>query len=312
MKIRLSIAIAFISVCTMAQTISTNDYKLKTSKEDFNLQGNVKEVIVKTTDAKGNWSTLPFGDSEYFNQYTLNFNPKGNLIKQTNYLEYQGKLGVYNFVENTYNTHQNLINQVLTIVNNGEDPIRIASQKTFQYNSKNQVIRIDELLKGKNSSSTYQTEFIYHDRLDEVITKVDQVKSSSNHYTYNKKGNVVKVETVSFDGKSGLKKFFIYDGKLPVYQEENINNRKVMAYYHQGKMNTYKVYNAKQELDMQFNYNAKNEIVGFKKSAFVQGKPELEDYQVNYTYDSKENWTKAEIFSNNTLKYIVIRDIQYY
>lgn len=312
MKIRLSISIALLSVYSIAQTISTNDYKLKTSKEDYNLKGTIKEVIIKTTDAKGNWATLPFGDSEYYNQYILNFNREGNLIKQTNYLDYQGKLGVYNYVENVYNPNQQLTNQVLTIVNNGEDPLRIASQKSYYYNSKNQVVKIEEILKGKNSSSTYQTEFLYSNRLDEVVTKVDQVKSNSIHYSYNKNGNLVKVETVSFDGKSGLKKFYIYDGSLPIYQEESFNNRKIMTFFHQGKISSYKAYNAKQELDIQIDYNTKNEIVRIKKSAFANGKPVIEDYQVNYTYDLKENWKKAEIYSNNTIKFIVTRDINYY
>lgn len=114
-----------------AQKISTNDYEVKTTLADFNLKGRVEKVTSTATDAKGNTTTLPFLENEFYNQISLEFNQKGLLIKRTNYLDYQGKLAVYNYVNYDYNNSNFIDKQTNTVINNGEDPNELLLTKTL-------------------------------------------------------------------------------------------------------------------------------------------------------------------------------------
>jgi len=312
MKIYIQFVLLFSVTSLLGQPISTNEYFVKSTLNDFHLKGKVKAITTNAKDNNGDWVTLPFGVNEFYNQYVLEFNSKGLLIKQTNYLDYRGKLGVYNFVDNVYSNESLIKNQKVTIVNNGEDPQRVSSDKSFDYNDKNNLLTLNEVVKGKNSSSTYQTEFLYTNRLDEVVTKVNQVKSSSSHYVYNRAGNLISVKNTSFDGKAGLFKYFIYDNNSAIYKEETINNRKIITYFNADEPSYLQVFNEKQQLDYQVDFNYKNEIVSFKKSAYKNNQILLNSFQVHYAYDDQGNWIEAKISTDNQLKYVVNRKIQYY
>ncbi len=65
-------------------------------------------------------------------------------------------------------------------------------------------------------------------------------------------------------------------------------------------------------LAYQADFDSKNEIITFKKQSFRNGQTVLTEYQVTYDYDSKNNWIKASISTNGTLKYVVKRTISYY
>ena len=120
-----------ISTYSFAQKISTNDYEVKTTLADFNLKGKVEKIISTATEANGNSTTLPFYENEYYDQVSLEFNPKGLLTKRTNYLDYRGKLAVYNYVNYDYNNANLIDKQTNVVINNGEDPKRTASDKKF-------------------------------------------------------------------------------------------------------------------------------------------------------------------------------------
>ena len=301
-----------VSTCSFAQKISTNDYEVKTTLADFNLKGKVEKVTSTATDAKGNTTTLPFLENEFYNQISLEFNQKGLLTKRTNYLDYQGKLAVYNYVNYDYNNSNFIDKQTNTVINNGEDPKRIASDKTFVYDNKNRLINLTEKIEGKSSKSSYETIFNYSNKLDKITTKVEGTLISENNLTYNKKNLLVLDETSSFDGKKGRKSYYIYDGKTPVFSEEIAGNSSKIMFFENRNISKLQSFDANKTLAYQADFDSKNEIVNFKKQSFRNGQTVLTSYQVSYEYDSKNNWIKASISTNGDLKYVVKRTISYY
>lgn len=295
-----------------AQKISTNDYEVKTTLADYNLNGKVEKIVSTAYDSKGNTTTLPFYENEFYDQIVLEFNPKGLLTQRSNYLDYRGKLAVYNFVDYRYNANNLIENQKNTVINNGEDPKRIASDKTFAYDSKNRLFTLIEKIEGKTTKSSYETVFNYSNTLDKITTKVEGATISENNLKYNKKGLLVMDEMSSFDGKKGRKSYFIYDNETPVFLEEIAGNSSKIMFLENGNISKLQSFDANKKLDYQADFDSRKQIIHFKKQSFKNGETILTSYQVTYEYDAKNNWTKASISSNNTPKFVVKRVIHYY
>ncbi len=311
-KFLITFIVLFISNNGFAQKISTNDYEIKAMLKDFYLKGKVEKIISTATDAQGNSTTLPFYENEFYDQVLLEFNSKGLLIKRTNYLDYQGKLAVYNFVNYDYNNCNLIDKQTNTVINNGEDPKRIASEKIFVYDNKNRLITLKEKVESKTSKSSYETSFKYSNQLDKITTKIEGAIRSENNLMYNKDGLLVLDETTSFDGKKGKKSYYIYDEKLPVYSEELVGNTSIITFFEKGNRSKIQAFDTNKMLTYEAEFNSNNEIITFKKQTFRNGKALLSDYEIVYEYDSKNNWIKANISTNNHLKYVVNRTISYY
>ena len=301
-----------ISTYSFAQKISTNDYEVKTTLADFNLKKKKKKIISTATEANGNSTTLPFYENEYYDQVSLEFNPKGLLTKRTNYLDYRGKLAVYNYVNYDYNNANLIDKQTNVVINNGEDPKRTASDKKFVYDNNNRLINLTEKIEGKSSKSSYETVFSYSNKLDKITTKVEGSTISENNLTYNKNSLLVLDEMTSFNGKKGRKSYYIYDGKTPVYNEEIAGNSSKIMFFENGNISKLQSFDNNKMLAYQADFDSKNEIINFKKQSFRNGQTVLTEYQVTYDYDSKNNWIKASISTNGTLKYVVKRTISYY
>jgi hypothetical protein len=299
------------SQSVFAQNIATNDYDVKTTLEDFHLNGKVEKVTSTAFDIKGETTTLPFYENEFYDQVILEFNAKGLLTKRSNYLDYRGKLAVYNYVDYRYNTSNLVENQKNTIVNNGEDPKRIASDKTFTYNGKN-LINLSEKIEGKSSKSNYETVFTYSNKLDKITTKIEGSTIAENNLTYNKKGLLVLDEMTSFDGKKGKKSYYIYDNNSPIFAEEIAGNSSKISFLENGNLSKLQVFDSNKKLDYQADFNSNNEITAFKKQSFRNGNTVLTSYQISYEYDTKNNWIKAKISTDGVLKYTVKRTINYY
>ena len=278
-----------------AQKISTNDYEVKTTLADYNLNGKVEKIVSTAYDSKGNTTTLPFYENEFYDQIVLEFNPKGLLTQRSNYLDYRGKLAVYNFVDYRYNANNLIENQKNTVINNGEDPKRIASDKTFAYDSKNRLFTLIEKIEGKTTKSIYETVFNYSNTLDKITTKVEGATISENNLKYNKKGLLVMDEMSSFDGKKGRKSYFIYDNETPVFLEEIAGNSSKIMFLENGNISKLQSFDANKKLDYQADFDSRKQIIHFKKQSFKNGETILTSYQVTYEYDAKNNWTKASI-----------------
>lgn len=314
MKKIISITLSLIGLqIGFSQEISINEYQPLVKSTDFNLKGNVEKIISTSYDANGNTTTIPFLDNEYYNQISLNFNEKGKLIQRVNSLDYKGKIGTYSYVDYSYDSASRLTEQKTTVINNGEDPLRIASLKNFTYNTDGKISSLHETVKSKTSTSLYQTNFDYTNQLNEITTKIDNSVSSKNKLTYNKLGQLIKEETVSFDGRKGLTKYFIYDQNTPVYLEEVVDNRKQITYYDLDlQTSKFQKYDHNQNLKLELVFNNQKNVTSAKVQTFQNGKSMLKTYDIKYQFDTTGNWTTCEIYNNHNLVYVIKRTITYY
>ncbi len=295
-----------------AQELILNEYDHQISRSTYHLKGKIKQITTTASDKNGQSITLPFLENELYNEIKLEFNTKGNLTKRTNLLDYRGKLGIFNYIDYSYNNNQQLIEQKTTVINNGEDPLRVASLKQFQYDSKGQLAQLTEVVKTKNSTLSYQTDFEYTNRLDQIKTKVDGSVLSVKKLTYNSKGLLNREENTSFDGKKGLNKYYIYDQETPVYIEEEVDQRKLIQFVDLAKGSTkYQQFDQNQNLKLELVFNNSKNVTEAKVLTYQNGKPTLKTYQLNYEFDSTGNWTKATISSGNEIQYYLKRTIQY-
>lgn len=296
-----------------AQEITTNDYRERISLNDLNLKGSVEKVTSTAYDNAGNTTTLPFLENEYYNQVSLTFNKKGTVVKRTNYLDYKGKLGIYNYIEFSYDNSNNLIEQKSTVINNNEDPLRVASLKEYQYNNAGNISTIKEIVKTKNSTINYATHFSYSNQLDEIKNEVSNTLSSKNILTYNKAGNLIKNESVSFDHKKGMTRYYIYDKNMPIYAEEVVDNAKQITYY-DIESGTSKIqhYDQKQNLKLELVFNNQRNVTAAKVQSFQNGKSILKEYQLTYKLDAVGNWIRCDVTNNGDTKYTIKREIIYY
>lgn len=295
-----------------AQEIQSNEYDVKSQIADYNLKGNVKQVTSTAKDSKGNWATIPFLENEFFNQIVLEFDTEGNLVKRTNNLDYRGQLATYSFTEYRYNQQKNPSEIKTTIINNGEDPKRISSLKNFEYNAKGQLTKVSETVQSKTSTTKYQTDFILSHRIESAVNKTDGTVSGEIKYSYNKSGQLIKQEAIGFDGKNGQKKYFIYDGKIPVYEELNVNGNKQMIFIDtKQSQSKYQQFDQNQHLKLELTFDHNQHVTEAKVQSFYNGKPVLKTYQIKYLFDHYKNWTDAEIYSNGNLEFTINRIITY-
>jgi len=302
----------FVSIVISAQEIHTNEYKTNISLSDFHLNGKVKNILTTAKNINGEYATLPFFENELYNQILLEFNRYGLLDKQTNYLDYSGRLGVYSFVDYLYKDSKLLVGEKKTIINNGEDPKRIASDKKYIY-ANNNLVGLVEVLKNKSSSITnYETNFEYSNQLNKIVTKIEGKIISENNLTYNKNGLLVLNELTSFDGRKGNKTFFIYENDEPIFQQKIGGNINTVTFFDKNSLSKIQSFDSNKDLVYEASFNARNEIESIKKQYFKNGKSFLSDYEIKYSYDKLNNWILADVYEGSKLKYTINREINYY
>jgi len=302
----------FVSIVISAQEIHTNEYKTNISLSDFHLNGKVKNILTTAKNINGEYATLPFFENELYNQILLEFNRYGLLDKQTNYLDYSGRLGVYSFVDYVYKDSKLLVGEKKTIINNGEDPKRIASDKKYIY-ANNNLVGLVEVLKNKSSSITnYETNFEYSNQLNKIVTKIEGKIISENNLTYNKNGLLVLNELTSFDGRKGNKTFFIYENDEPIFQQKIGGNINTVTFFDKNSLSKIQSFDSNKDLVYEASFNARNEIESIKKQYFKNGKSFLSDYEIKYSYDKLNNWILADVYEGSKLKYTINREINYY
>lgn len=302
----------FVSIVISAQEIHTNEYKTNISLSDFHLNGKVKNILTTAKNINGEYATLPFFENELYNQILLEFNRYGLLDKQTNYLDYSGRLGVYSFVDYVYKDSKLVVGEKKTIINNGEDPKRIASDKKYIY-ANNNLVGLVEVLKNKSSSITnYETNFEYSNQLNKIVTKIEGKIISENNLTYNKNGLLVLNELTSFDGRKGNKTFFIYENDEPIFQQKIGGNINTVTFFDKNSLSKIQSFDSNKDLVYEASFNARNEIESIKKQYFKNGKSFLSDYEIKYSYDKLNNWILADVYEGSKLKYTINREINYY
>ena len=217
--------------------------------------------------------------------------------------------------EESYNDNNNLIHYI-------DHQARPISEKKFEYDDKNQLIKEVEISDGVELQGL---EMIYNDKGavveqnlffsgdlyesiktiasengfvkttyqdGEEVYRVENSTEGKNytnkHYNYE---DLVNVEVSTFDKETLTSEKIIYDA------EENVLVRRVEVYNEEGNLTVFKEFNAnnqlinKQELERE-----NNKLVKEIKSDFVRGEV---DNEILFDYDENENLIKTETRTNS-------------
>lgn len=281
---------------------------------DFKLIGKVKSLESTTFLYSNSSKTNPSGflDSEYFDAIKLNFDQKGNLTLKENYLDYQGKLGLFDKTIYQFNFANQIEKQETTLVQNGEEPKKISQRIKFYYLA-NQLIRRDEFNSGRTTNQFWVINHIYNGgRLKKKeFWMEDEIFSTSNFE--NKLHKVISETTVHNNGKTGQIISYEYD------ENQNLKNKTTQSgnektietfSYDKNVLKEHLVQNKNQEIQLRETFNLQGLPSSIEKVNY--NRKSLTQFKFEYELDAQNNWINCVILEDETPKYKIIRKISYY
>jgi hypothetical protein len=281
---------------------------------DFQLNGNIESVQTKSViwGNESQTSASGFLETEDFDSVFLKFDRKGNLILRKNFLDYQGKLGLFDQTGFQFNAENKIEFQETELIQNGEEPRKISQRKIYYY-IENQLARIDEFNFGRTTNQFWATNFIYDGgRLKKKEFWMEDKIFSTTEFE-NRLMKVISEKTIHNDGKTGKTIQNQYDGEY-------------------AKLILKSTFSGNEKTEESFEYNDENlekktirengkiiftEILSpdglpseVQKINYKTGK--LDSYQFKFEFDSQKNWINCVILENQKPKFKVIRKIKYY
>lgn len=284
------------------------------SLKDYNLNGNVKS-LKSTTYAidKGYWEVSGFLDSEYFNQIELNFNYLGNIISKVQYLDYRGKLGIYDQTFYQYNSQNQLEKQKTILIQNQEEPERISQQKKYYYLG-GQLIRMDELNLGLNNNQKWIFNYLYkNQKLTEKHTWMEDQIFSKTLFKYDFTNQLAETKDYTNNGKEIKRIVVTLDrGQQTKTVETSYGNETIIETYYYKNQNllAYQKTNEAETLFEKIEFNEYQLINSVKKRKNNQN--QLINFEFEYIYDKHNNWIECVITINHIPEYKIKRLITYF
>lgn len=282
---------------------------------DFELIGPVESVESVTRPAfePDKTETSGFLDSENYNSVFLKFDRRRNLILRENYLDYRGKLGLFDRTVYQINPANQIEKSETTLIKNWEEPQKISQRKTWYYLG-NYLIRMDEFNFGRTSNQSWTTNSVYENSHlkeksywmeDEIFSKdiyeFDKNYnpiSEKNYFNNGKLGKTIKYENTPFGlprkiitttGNDLEIKSFLYNlnySSNVEFTDSNGRKIRIEKYGSDGRI-----------VEIQkFNYNTKNYDV----------------FDFIFEVDSYNNWIKCHISKNNQSAFTITRTIKYF
>ena len=282
---------------------------------DFRLLGKVESVASITTHYSNPNQTGVSGflDSEQFDSIYLKFDKRRNLVLNENYLDYRGKLGLFDRTVLQINPSNQLEKLETTLIQNGEESRKISQRKIYYY-LRNQLVRTDEFNSGRTTDQFWVMNASYDPRgeisekkywMEDEVFSIDKLiydekgllRSEKNFYNNGSQGKIAEYEyregnllkKMTRSGNETTIETFVYDtDKLSGYQHAE-NSGKILrteSYDKNGLLSELKKFNHKtQQFDV---------------------------YRFDFEMDGENNWTKCVITRNQTPIYLVQRKITYY
>lgn len=282
--------------------------------DDFKLQGNVKDMESTTYLISGDSKTNPSGflDSEMYDAMILNFDNKGNIISRENYLDYQGKLGLFDKTVYQYNFNNKIEKQETTLIQNGEEPRKTSQKKIFYYLG-DKLIRTDEYNFGRTTDQFWVINHIYlGGRLKKKeFWMEDEIFSVSEfeHRLY----NIISEKTIHNDGKHGQKVSYEFNENQKIANKttESGNESVIETFlYDSDVLKEHIVKNQKQGIQLRETFNPEGLPLLIEKINYT--KNSLTPYKFQYEFDFQNNWINCVILENEIPKFKIIRKINYY
>jgi len=280
---------------------------------DFNLSGKVKHLESATYLFSDNSKTNPSGflDSEMYDAIQLNFDRKGNLIQRENYLDYQGKLGLFDRTIYQFNFINQIEKQETTLVQNGEEPRKISQRKKFYY-IQNQLVRIDEFNSGRTSDQFWVTNLVYDGgRLKKKEFWMDDEIFSVTEFE-NRLTKIISEKTFHNDGKLGRIINYNYgeNANLILKSIKSGNEKTEESFEYRKNFLLSKTIKENDKVVLKTDFDENGLPVEVQKFNYKTQSFDL--YRFKFEYDLHNNWINCVILENETPKFITKRRITYY
>lgn len=282
---------------------------------DFGLIGSVESLQSVTTQYYNPSITTTSGflDSEQFDSIYLKFDRKRNLILKETFLDYRGKLGVFDRTTYQINPRNQIEKLETTLIQNGEEPRKIAQRKKFYYLN-SQLIRVDEFNSGRTSDQYWVSNWVY-DRgwLKEKVYWMEDEIFSKSSFEYDNNSNPIAEKTYSNNGNLVSNK--LYDNNragLPVKISSHTGAEKNIETFEYGPNYLAKrqVLDANGKVILTEIYDGNGRIAKVEKLNYKA--QSIDTYEFKFELDKVNNWVNCEISLNHFPTYQIRRYIKYY
>lgn len=281
---------------------------------DFRLLGKVESVqsVTYAYENPSKTEVSGFLDSEQFDSVYLKFDRRRNLILHENFLDYRGKLGLFDRTILQINPSNQLEKLETTLIQNGEEPRKISQRKKFYY-LRNQLVRQDEFNSGRTSDQYWVTNYLYekgnliakHFWMEDELFSVDRLE-------YNLRNQISKETNFHNNGRSGKTVEYIYSDGVSTKKITTSGNEKTIEsfIYNDGLLSGYELIEKSGRLLEAKTYNRDGLIKSVKK--FNHLSQSIDNYDFKYKKDRENNWVFCEISKNSLPVYLVKRKINYF
>lgn len=281
---------------------------------DFALVGPVENVQSVTIALNvGKTAASGFLDSQNFDSIYWQFDRQRNLIVQENFLDYRGKLGIFDRTIYQINPQNQLEKSETTLIQNDEEPRKIAQRKTYYYLG-NRLIRMDEFNAGRNADQYWVTNSVYDAKgLQKKVFWMEDEIFSYTDFTLDHFQHPWQELTYANNGQLTHQK---------VYENNRLGLPLRIRYGHPQKMNVEKLsYGAKYLAEKQVydeagvlirteQYGAQGQIEEIHQLNYNTRQTDV--YRFEFQKDPMNNWIFCEISKNGQPSYVIKRKIKYF
>lgn len=282
---------------------------------DFELVGKIKSVqsVCRPYQNSNQTTVAGFLNHQEFDSVYLEFDNRRNLKLRENYLDYQGKLGLFDRTVYQINPSNRIEKSVTTLVQNGESPKKISQKKSYYYLG-NLLVRTDEFNSGQTTDQYWVANSTYKNGvLNEKVFWMEDAIFSKTKYEFDSNINPVSEKTIHNNGLTGLSVVYENDKTgMPIRiinksgNQETVENIEYAGAYPLKK--SFKDRDGKiTETDL---YNSSGRIFEVEKINYQNNKTDR--YRFEYEFDPNNNWTNCKISKNGLPTFEIQRKISYY
>lgn len=281
---------------------------------DFRLLGKVESVqsVTYTYENPSKTEVSGFLDSEQFDSIYLKFDRRRNLVLRENYLDYRGKLGLFDRTVLQINPSNQLEKLETVLIQNGEEPRKVSQRKKFYY-IKNQLVRTDEHNYGRTTDQFWVMNASYKNGeiskkvfwMEDEIFSVDKLEYNEKNLLRsetNFHNNGTKGKTINYEYANGnlLKKISALGNEITIetFSYDNGRLSQIEWAENSGKLLKIEKYDENGLLSELKRFNHKTQ--------------EFDTYQFQFEMDSENNWTQCLISHDQNPIYNIHRKITYF
>lgn len=281
---------------------------------DFQLLGKVESVqsVTYAYENPSKTEVSGFLDSEQFDSVYLKFDRRRNLIVRENFLDYRGKLGLFDRTILQINPSNQLEKLETTLIQNGEEPRKISQRKKFYY-LRNQLVRQDEFNSGRTSDQYWVTNYLYEkgEIAEKVFWMEDEI-FSRDQFNYNFKGELTEEKNFHNNGSVGKTIDYKHvNGFLSKKTTSSGNEKTTETFIYDSEfLSKYELMDNSGRILRTETYDKNGLLSELQK--FNHKTKQIDNYSFKFELDKENNWIKCEISQNKTPIYVIKRTINYF